>query len=167
MRRLRVLTQLQGNIGSRQSADQTTNQQSMVCFSSKELFVFLTFAGCYRVTFFIRAFGRFMVMWFIRACGTLMMPGSLACYPYSWTTVFGELWRRRGEGGSAARPPKLSRAQSLDGGTAEASSSHACRHEATCSSRLVTFPESRSIITNEHRNYMLRSGYSFMCNCQP
>ena len=70
-----------------------------------------------------------------------------------------------GGGGTAARPPKVSRAQSLDGGAAEASSSHACRHWPTCSSRLVAFPERRSMLMEEQSNNMLRSGYS-MCSCQ-
>lgn len=46
-----------------------------------------------------------------------------------------------GGGGTVVRPPKVSRAQSLDGGAAEAWSSHACRHWPTCSSTLVTFPK--------------------------
>ena len=96
-RRRRVLTQLQSNTGRNQSAEHAAHQQSTVCSSSQEVLVFLTSASCYHVTFFIRAFGGFMVMWFIWACGTLMMPGSLACYPYSWTTVFGELWRWKEE----------------------------------------------------------------------
>lgn len=133
MRCLRVLTQLQSNTGPNQSAEHAAHQQSIVYFSSQELFVFLTSASCYHVTFSIRAFGSFMVMWFIWACGTLMMPGSLACYPYSWTTVFVELRRWKEEEGEATHPPKVSRAQSLDGGTAEASSSHAFRHGPTCS----------------------------------
>lgn len=70
-----------------------------------------------------------------------------------------------GGGGTAARPPKVSRAQSLDGGAAEALSSHACRHWPTCSSRLVAFPERRSMLLEEQRNNMLRSGY-LMCSCQ-
>lgn len=70
-----------------------------------------------------------------------------------------------GGGGTAARPPKVSRAQSLDGGAAEALSSHACRHWPTCSSRLVAFPERRSMLMEEQRNNMLRSGY-LMCSCQ-
>lgn len=70
-----------------------------------------------------------------------------------------------GGGGTATRPQKVSRARSLDCGAAEALSSHACRHGPTCSSRLVTFPKSRSMSMNEQRNNMLRSGY-LMCKCQ-
>lgn len=73
--------------------------------------------------------------------------------------VRGAVEMEGGGGGTATRPPKVSRARSLDGRAAEASSSHACRHVPTCSFRLVTFPERRSMITNEQRNNMLRSGY--------
>lgn len=62
---------------------------------------------------------------------------------------------RGGGGGAATRPPKVSLAQSLDSGTAEASGSHDSRHWPTCSSRLVTFPERRSMSKNEQRNRML------------
>lgn len=59
-----------------------------------------------------------------------------------------------GGGETTARPPKVFRAQSLDGGAAEAPSSHACRHRPTCSSRLVKFPGWWTPVTNEQRNHM-------------
>lgn len=62
-----------------------------------------------------------------------------------------------GRGGTATRPPKVSRAQSVAGVAAEASGSHACRHWPTCSSRLVSFPRRTCIFTNEQRSNILKS----------
>lgn len=98
MRCLRLLTLLhkcKSNITPNQISEQATKQELM--FLLLRIVYLHDFYGCYRVTFFFRAFGRFMVMWFIWPCGTLMMPGSLACHPYSWTTVLGERlrWRKR------------------------------------------------------------------------
>lgn len=97
-----------------------------------------------------------VLWWFIWACGTLMMPGSLAVPSiFMNNCVWGAAEMEEG-GGIAARPPEVSRAQSLDIGAAEALSWHACRHGPTCSSRLVAFPERTSMITREQRDITLR-----------
>lgn len=64
----------------------------------------------------------YMGLWHVNDAREPLLP-SIFMNNCVWGAV-----EKEGGGGTAARPPKVSRAQSLDGGAAEASSSHACRH---------------------------------------
>lgn len=132
--------------------------------SSQELFVFPTSAVCYRIAALLRSIWTFygdviyVASWHVNDARDPCLP---SIFMNNCVRGSGRDGGDRRGGGAATRPPKVSRARSLGGGAAEASGSHACRHWPTCSSRLVAFPERRSI-ESEQRNM---PGCS-MGNCQ-
>lgn len=151
-------TQVQSNIGPQSNLQNKQLSRNPVFLLSRIvcLLDFCRLLSCYLLYQSIwRFYGDviYMGLWHVNDAREPCLP-SIFMNNCVWGAVEME------GGGTATRPPKVSRAQSVAGGAAEASSSHACRHWPTCSSRLVAFPERRSMIMNEQRNDTLRSGYS-------
>lgn len=155
LRPLTLLHKCKSNIAPNQISVQATNQELMFLLSRiVYLHDFCRLLSCYILLQSIWTFYGdviYMALWHVNDARKPCLPSI-----FMNNCVGGAVEMEGRE--TATRPPKVSRAQSLGGGAAEASSSHACRHWNTCSSRLVVFPERRSMIMNKQRNDMLRSG---------